>query len=80
MGFGLNVVLVIIKAIVDAVLSKDVTIRQATSAYIDDIYTNETIVHAEQVRQHLANLGLECKTQKDWRTVFMCSACRSGGA
>lgn len=64
MGFELNVVLIIIKAIVDAVLSKDVTIHQVTSAYIDIIYTKETIVHAEQVRQHLANFGLECKNSE----------------
>lgn len=41
MGFGLNVALVVMKAIMDTILVKDEFILQATSACIDDIYVNE---------------------------------------
>lgn len=61
MGFRLSVVPTIMNAIVNAVLSKDETICQAMLTYIDDIYTNKTIVPTAQVRQHLTDFGLECK-------------------
>lgn len=58
MGFGLKLALFVMRAIVDAALLKDDTIRQATSAYIDDVFIDENIVSAAGVRQHLVNFGL----------------------
>ena len=61
MGFGLNVAPSIMQAIVEAALSKDDAVRQATSAYIDDVFINEDIVFATRLKQHLANFGLKNK-------------------
>ena len=61
MGFGLNVAPSVMRAIVDAVLSKDEHIRRATSAYIDDVYINESVVSATCVKQHLDDFGLASK-------------------
>ena len=44
MGFGLNVAPSIMPTIVDAILTKDKRIQRATSAYIDDVYADESIV------------------------------------
>ena len=49
------------RAIVEAALSKDDAVRQATSAYIDDVFINEDIVSATRAKQHLANFGLKSK-------------------
>ena len=65
MGFGLNVAPSIMQAIVEAALSKDNAVRQATSAYIDDVFINEDIVSATRVKQHLANFGLKSK-EPEW--------------
>ena len=65
MGFGLNVAPSIMRAIVEATLSKDDAVRQATSAYIDDVFINEDIASATRVRQHLANFGLVSK-EPEW--------------
>ena len=51
----------IMRAIVEAALSKDDAVRQATSAYIDDVFINEDIVSATRVKQHLTNFGLKSK-------------------
>ena len=64
MGFGLNVAPSIMRAIVEAALSKDDAVRQATSAYIDDVFINEDIVSATRVKQHLDNFGLKSKEPK----------------
>ena len=61
MGFVLNVAPSIMRAIVEAALSKDDAVMQATSAYIDDVFINEDIVSAIRVKQHLANFGLKSK-------------------
>ena len=61
MGFGLNVAPSIMRAIVEAALAKDDAVRQATSAYIDDVFINEDIVSATRVKQHLDNFGLKSK-------------------
>ena len=50
MGFGLNVAPSSMQAIVEATLSKDDTIQQATSACIDDVFINENIASATRVR------------------------------
>ena len=51
----------IMLSIVEAALSKDDAVRQATSAYIDDVFINEDIVSATRVKQNLANFGLKSK-------------------
>ena len=61
MGFGLNVVPSIMQTIVDAILTKDKRIQQATSAYIDDMYVDESIVPAAHVKEHLCSFGLLSK-------------------
>ena len=61
MGFGLNVAPSIMRTIVDAVLSRDDRTRQATSAYIDDVYVNENKVPATEIKRHLSNFGLDSK-------------------
>ena len=61
MGFGLNVAPSIMKTIVNAILTKDKCIQRATSAYIDDMYVNESIVPAARVKEHLYSFGLHSK-------------------
>ena len=39
--FGLNVAPIIMKSVIDAIVSQDHTIKSATSAYVDDILINE---------------------------------------
>ena len=52
MGFGLNINPSIMQAIVETVLSNDITVRQAMSAYIDNIFINNSVAPAERVKQH----------------------------
>ena len=59
--FGLNVAPLIMKAINSTVLAQDVTVSQAASAYIDDIFINEDVAPTTRIREHLAQFGLECK-------------------
>ena len=61
MGFGLNVAPSIIQTIVDAILTKDKRIQLATSAYIDDVYVDESMVPAARVKEHLCSFGLLSK-------------------
>ena len=61
MGFGLNVAPSIIQTTVDAILTKDKRIQQATSAYINDVYVDESIVPAAHVKEHLCSFGLLSK-------------------
>ena len=60
MGFGLNVAPSIMQTIVDALL-KDKRIQWATSAYIDDVYVDESIVPVVRVKEHLYSFGLLSK-------------------
>uniref|UniRef100_A0A5S6QHX4 Integrase catalytic domain-containing protein n=1 Tax=Trichuris muris TaxID=70415 RepID=A0A5S6QHX4_TRIMR len=62
LGFGLNVAPTIMKAVVDRVLSLVPNISKGTSAYLDDILVDETVVSAHAVKRHLAQYGLECKS------------------
>ena len=64
-NFVLNVAPSIMWAIVVATLSKDDAVRQATSAYIDDVFINKDIDSATRVRQHLANFGLVSKESEE---------------
>ena len=60
-GFGFNVAPSIMQTIVDAILTKDKRIQRATSAYIDDVYVDESIVPAARVKEHLYSFGLLSK-------------------
>ena len=60
-GFGLSVALSITQAIMETVLSNNVTVQQAMSAYIDNIFINNSGTPAEWVKQHFLRFGLESK-------------------
>ena len=64
MGFGLNVAPSIMQTIVHAILTKDKSIQWATSAYIDDVYVDESIVPVARVKEHLCSFGLLSKEQE----------------
>ena len=61
LGFGLNVAPLVIKAVLNYVLSQDQDVRHGTSAYVDDIFVNEDIVGASGVEEHLKSFGLTSK-------------------
>lgn len=61
LGFGINVAPIIMKAIVNCVLSLDTSVREGTSSYVDDILVREDVVSAQHVQQHLASFGLLAK-------------------
>ena len=61
LGFGLNVVPLIMKFYIDAIISPDHTIKSATSAYVDDILINESLVPVLHVQQHFLDYGLVSK-------------------
>ncbi|KFD46672.1 hypothetical protein M513_12440 [Trichuris suis] len=55
------------KAIVDKVLSFSSDVRTGTSAYLDDILIDESVVSAQAVSTHLAQYGLESKAPEHVR-------------
>ncbi|KRX63997.1 hypothetical protein T09_9382 [Trichinella sp. T9] len=55
LGFGLNVAPLVMKAVMNCVLSRDPDVRKGTSAYIDDIRVNESVVAVDRVKRHLAH-------------------------
>ena len=57
--FGLNVV-PLMKSVIDTIVSQEHTIKSATSAYVDDILINETLVPVSHV-QHFLDYGLVSK-------------------
>ena len=61
LGFGLNVVPLIMKFFIDAIVSQDYTIKSATSAYVDDIFINESLVPASHIQQYILDYGLVSK-------------------
>ena len=61
LGFGLNVALLIMKSVIDTIVSQDHTIKSATSAYVDDILINKNRVPASHVQQHFLDHGLVSK-------------------
>ena len=61
LGFGLNVVPLIMKSVIDIIVSPEHTIKSATSAYADDILINESLVPALHVQQHFLDYGLVSK-------------------
>ena len=60
LGFGLNVA-PLMKSVIDAIVSQDCTIKGATSAYVDDILINESLVSVSCVQQHFLDYGLVSK-------------------
>ena len=59
LGFGLNVALLIMKSVIDAVVSVDYTVKRATWPAKDDgILINENLVPASRVQQHFLDYGL----------------------
>ncbi|KFD56609.1 hypothetical protein M513_02285, partial [Trichuris suis] len=62
LGFGLNVAPSIMKAVVDKVLSLAPEVSKGSSAYLDDIFVDESVVSARVVSKHLAQYGLESKS------------------
>lgn len=61
MGFGLSVAPKIMSKIISRVLSLDKTIEEGTDHYIDDIWVNENVVKAKDVKKHLVEYGLITK-------------------
>lgn len=61
LGFGLNVAPLIMKAVLNSVLSQDADVKRGTSAYIDDVLVNEDVVTATRVAEHLQRYGLTTK-------------------
>ena len=51
----------IMKSVIDAIVSQDHTIKSGTLAYVDDILINENRVPAPQVQQHFPDYGLVSK-------------------
>ena len=61
LGFRLNVAPQIMWSVVKAVIGQDGTVNSATSSYVDDIFVNESVCLAAQVKTHLELSGLTCK-------------------
>ena len=61
LGFGLNVAPLIMKSVIDAIVSQHHTIKSATSAYVDNIFINESLVPASRIQQHFLDYGLVSK-------------------
>ena len=59
--FGMNVAPLIMKSVIDGIVSQGHTIKSATSAYVDDILINENRVPASRVQQHFLDYGLVSK-------------------
>ena len=49
------------RSVVKAVIGQDETVSRATSSYVDDIFVNESVCPAAQVKTHLERFGLTCK-------------------
>ena len=63
LGFSLNMACLIMRSIVDAVMSQDQTVKSTMSAYINDIFINENLVSSAHVRKHLSDHIFLCKDQ-----------------
>ncbi|KAK4326819.1 hypothetical protein Pmani_002676 [Petrolisthes manimaculis] len=61
LGFGLNVAPLIMKTVLNSVLSQDLDVKRGTSAYIDDVLVNEDVVTASRVVEHFERYGLVAK-------------------
>ncbi|XP_065645706.1 uncharacterized protein LOC136076160 [Hydra vulgaris] len=61
LGFGLNVAPMIMKSVVSAVIDQDELVKSGTSAYVDDIFVDESVVSRDYVKRHFLKYGLESK-------------------
>lgn len=61
LGFALNVATIVMKSITDTVRSQVESAGRATSASVDDVYVNTSIIFAEHVRVKLVQYGMMCK-------------------
>lgn len=61
LGFGLNVAPLMMKGVVRAVLERDERMKRGVLPYVDDLLIDEDIVSADEVVQHFARYGLDCK-------------------
>ena len=61
LGFGLNIAPQVMKTVISKVLALDDKVLSAASAFVDDIYVDESVLSASVVREHLLNYGLACK-------------------
>ena len=61
LGFGLNVAPMIMKSVVSAVIDQDELVKSGTSAYVDDIFVDESVVSLDYVKRHFLKYGLESK-------------------
>ena len=65
LGFGLNCVPEILKAVVSKVLSLDEKISKVTDHYYDDIIIDLNVVSAQVVKDHLLKFGLITKPSEN---------------
>ena len=49
------------RSIVKVVIGQDETVKSTTSSYVDDMFVNESVCSAAQVKTHLELFGLTCK-------------------
>ena len=61
LGFGLSCAPRIMTMILGKVLRLDERVCRGTDHYIDDIVVQESIISAQELREHLSNYGLESK-------------------
>ena len=52
LGFGLNVAPMIMKSVVSAVIDQDELVKKGTSAYVDDIFVDKSVVSLDYVKGH----------------------------
>ena len=64
LGFGLNMALNIMTAIMNAVRAQGENVQNATSSYIDDIFVNENIMSSQVVKKHFECFKLTCMEPK----------------
>ena len=62
LGFGLNIAPQIMRSVIKAAIGQDETVNGDTSSYVDDIFVNESVCSAAQVKMHLELFEL---THKD---------------
>lgn len=65
LGFVLNVVPLIMKSVIGAVLAHEESLNNAVSAYIDDLYVEENTTTAITIREKLVNFSLVWKDLED---------------
>ena len=61
LGFGLSIAPKILTAVVNRVLQQDEEVQNGVEAYIDDLFVNEDLISAGEVRAHLEKWGLQAK-------------------